>query len=86
MIQPPLRALLVTPIGVSALLAEGLLAAAEAAIALATITTPTKIEHGAARRKVTDALSKDLGRGTRHQFGKGALDNRRRSWQHGSRQ
>jgi hypothetical protein len=86
MILPPLRALLVTPISISALLAEGFLAAAGATIALATITTAAKIEHGAARRKVTDALSKDLGRGTRHQFRKGALDNRRRSCQDGSRQ
>jgi len=78
--------LLVTAVSFAALETEGFLATTGAAIALPAVAVATQIKHRTAGRKVTDALAKDLGRGTRHQFGKGALDSRRRSWQDDSRQ
>jgi hypothetical protein len=85
MIETPFNALLVTPVGFTALPATGFITAAETAITLATITVRAEIKHRAAGRKVAHALAKDGGTSNRHRFREGALDNRRRSWQDDSR-
>ena len=87
MVEAPLAAetLLIAAVGLAALETAGFLAATEAAVTLAAVTVAAEIKHRAARRKVTHTLAKDCGTSNRHRFREGALDNRRRSWQDGSR-
>jgi len=87
MVEAPLAAetLLIAAVGLAALETAGFLAATEAAVTLAAVTVAAEIKHRAARRKVTHTLAKDCGTSNWHRFREGALDNRRRSWQDGSR-
>jgi hypothetical protein len=73
-------------VGLAALQAAGLFTAMRSAITLATITMPAEIEHRAAGREVTHALTEDCGTRRWHRFCTGGLDNRRRSWQDDSRE
>ena len=85
MILTPPGGSLMAAVGLPALEAAGFFTAARAAILLATITMAAEVKHRTAGRKVTHALAKDRGTGRWHRFREGALDNRRRSWQDGSR-
>jgi hypothetical protein len=86
MIETPFGALLMTAVGFAALEVARFFAATGAAITLATITVTAQIKHRTAGRKVAETLAKEFGTGKWHRFGWRALDNRRRSCQHGSRQ
>jgi len=85
MIEPPFGAALVTAVGFAPLEAAGFFTTTGTAITLAPITVTAEIKHRAAGRKVTHTLTKGCGMSDRHRFGKGALDNWRRSWQDDSR-
>ena len=85
MIEAPFGATLVTAVGFTALEAAGFFTTTGTAITLAPITVTAEIKHRAAGRKVTHTLAKGCGMSNRHRFGKGAVDNRRRSWQDDSR-
>jgi hypothetical protein len=85
MVQTPFGGLLMAAVRLAALEAKGFLTATRAAITLAPVTTAAEVKHYAAGRKVAYALAKDGRAGCRHRLGEGALDNRRRSWQDGSR-
>ena len=77
--------LFITAIGFVALQTTRFFPAAAAAITLATITVAADVKHLTARRKATNEFVKDGGTGSRHWFGEGTLDNRRRSCQDDSR-
>ena len=85
MIEAPFGAALVTAVGLAALEAAGFFTTTGTAITLAPITVTAEIKHYAAGRKVTHTLPKGCRMSNRHRFGKGALDNRRRSWKDDSR-
>jgi len=85
MIEAPFRTLLVTPVGLAALQTARFFTATGTAIALAPVTVATQIKQRAAGRKVARPLAKSCGMSNRHRFGRGALDNRHRSWQDDSR-
>ena len=85
MIGASVGILLVATVRLAALLTEGFLAAAGAAITLAAITVTAEIEHRPTGRKVTKALAENRGTSRRHRFREAAVDNRRRSWQDDSR-
>jgi hypothetical protein len=78
MIGASVGILLVATVRLAALLAEGFLAAAGAAITLAAITVTAEIEPRPTRRKVTHALAENRGTIGRHRFREAAVDNRRR--------
>lgn len=81
MIQPPLRAPLMTAIGAPPLLKPGLGAASRAAIALPAIAVPTDPEHRVAFAAAANPLSENRFAMERHPRRQAALDNGSRSWQ-----
>ena len=85
MILTPPGGLLMATIGLAALQPAGLFTTSRAAVLLTPITVRAEIEHRPAGRKATHPLTKDCATSHRHRFGKGALDNRRRSWKDDSR-
>jgi hypothetical protein len=85
MIEASFGTVLVTAVGFAALQPARFFPATGTAITLAAVTVMAQIKHRAAGRKVTHTLAKDGGTSNRRRFREGALDNRRRSWQHDSR-
>jgi hypothetical protein len=88
MVETPFRAetLFIAAVGLAALQAATFFTTARTAVLLTSITVRAEIKDRATGRKAAHALTKDLGTKNRHRFGKGALDNRRRSWQDDSRE
>jgi hypothetical protein len=74
MIEPAFRALLVAAIGGAPLMAPGLLAAGEAAIALSPIAIRTEKEHGAACAAQAKPLPENHFAMNRHAYSQAALD------------
>jgi len=75
MIEPSFPTLLVSPIGAAPLLAPGLIAAREAAVALAAITAGTKKKERATFAAQAKPLPKNHFAKNRHACSQAALDN-----------
>ena len=79
MIEPPFRAVLVSPVGQAPLTATGLLAAGETAIALSAITVLADPEHRVASNAEANPLTKNHLAMKTHVRRRAGLDNGGRS-------